>query len=150
MDKNIFERRERNFWNLMRENAKIETLTEEQHDALSDLANLRHQLHTNRGLLFNDEAPNDNLWKSYDHINEKLTACNLPTIDLPDYTEDFVTTMDYEIDNEGLSYSEWHEKYLEKFYDDMEEVNDKIKAYLRAIDEKYGTKYAPRGATRLY
>ena len=84
MDKNIFERRERNFWNLMRENAEIETLTEEQHDALSDLANLRHQLHTNRDLLFNDEAPNDNLWKSYDHINEKLTACNLTKIDLPD------------------------------------------------------------------
>ena len=144
-------RREINFWNLMRENAEIETLTEEQHDTLAQLANLRHRLHVNTENLFNIEAPgHEQLWHEYALINETLTACNLPTIDLPDYIEDFVTSFDYDIDDEGLSYSEWWKKYLEKFYDDMEEVNDKIEAYLRAIDEKNSTKYAPTGVARLY
>ena len=151
MDKNIFERRERNFWNLMEQNVKIDTLTEEQHKTLANLANLRHQLHVSKEDLFNDESATGNdLWHTYDSIDEKLTECGLEPMGLPDYTEDFITSLDYDIDDKGLSYEEWYEEEYCVFVDQMEEVNEKIETYLRSIDEKYGTKYAPTGATRLY
>lgn len=151
MDKSIFERRLRNFENLMAKNAEVETLTEEQHAALAALAHLRHELHTNWDVLFNDEAGgNKSLWKRYSEIDENMSSCGLEPLGLPDYTESFTTSMDYEIDSEGMDYHEWYEEYFSVFCDEMEGVNDTIENYLEKIDKEHGTKYAPTGMTRLY
>lgn len=148
MEKRIFENRKRNFWNLMEKNAENNSLTREQHDALADLANLRHNLHVNRENLFNYEADSP-LWKEYDSINERLTSVDLEPVTLPD-SESFTTSLDYDIDNNGLNLQEWWEEYYPVFSDEMENVNKIIEKYLEDIDKKHGTKYAPTGLTRLY
>ena len=147
--KNKLERRTENFWNLMAKNAEIKTLTPEQHEALANLANLRHTLHSNQETLFNDEADNTATWQAYDNINETLNACGLDSIDLP-ASEDRTTNIKYDIDNEGLNLEEWTEKYYPVFVEEMDTINKSIESYLEAIDKEHGTKYAPTGKTRLY
>lgn len=149
MNKKIFENRARNFWELMAKNAEVETLTQEQHAALADLANLRHTLHSNQETLFNDEADNTATWEAYDNINETLNACGLDSIDLP-ASEDLTTNINYDIDNEGLNLEEWTNKFYPVFVEEMDAINKTIESYLEAIDKEHGTKYAPTGATRLY
>ena len=149
MNKKIFENRARNFWELMAKNAEVETLTQEQHAALADLANLRHILHSSHETLFNDEADNAQTWQAYDEINNTLTACGLDIIDLP-ASEDLTTNINYDIDNEGLNLEEWTNKYYPVFVEEMDTINKSIESYLEAIDKEHGTKYAPTGKTRLY
>ena len=133
----------------MAKNAEVETLTQEQHAALADLANLRHTLHSKQETLFNDEADNIATWQAYDNINEALNACGLDIIDLP-ASEDLTTNINYDIDNEGLNLEEWTEKYYPVFIEEMDAINKTIEKYLETIDKAHGTKYAPTGATRLY
>lgn len=149
MDKKLFERRESNFWKLMEENAKIETLTEEQHNTLANLANLRHTLHTNQEILFNDEADNAQIWKEYEEINEALSICDLDELQLP-APDELTTSYGYDIDDEGLNLEEWTDKYYPVFVEEMDNINKTIENYLEAIDKEHGTKYAPTGKTRLY
>lgn len=49
-------------------------------------------------------------------------------------------------------YSLWEEEsgYISKLWDMLEDYNNIIERYLKAIDEKYGTNYCPTGSTRLF
>ena len=149
MGNSVFEKRQKNFWNLMDQNAEKRTLTKKQHAVLAYLSNLRHQLHTSQKDLFNDESGTP-LWREYNSIDKELIKSGLEPIGLPDYTEAFTTSMDYENDDKGLSYEEWYEENFFVFGDEMEEINNMIEKYLEDIDKKHGTKYAPTGRARLY
>lgn len=135
----------------MEENARINTLTEEQHNALATICSIRHQLHCNTKALFNaDSADFNNLFDQYDSINDILTSAKLsPIQDLLD-SEEIISTIDYEADDEGMNFNDWWDSHLEEAYDQWEDINSKIEAYLREIDEKHGSEYAPTGKTRLY
>lgn len=58
-----YEAKRRYVEKIMQENAEVETLTEEQHEALQELARIRHEIHSSWETMWNDEA-NDNprLW----------------------------------------------------------------------------------------
>ena len=136
----------------MEENARIKTLTEEQHNALAEICYIRHHLHCNWESLFNAESANFNeLFDQYDSINDILTSANLPPIQgLPDSDEEIITTIDYEADDEGMNFTDWYDSHIEEAYYQWEDINNKIEAYLRNIDALHGTKYEPTGSTRLY
>lgn len=134
----------------MEENRKVSTLTEEQHNALAEICRIRHELHCNHETLFNEEAANCVLYNEYSTINEILTKASLEKIsELPDI-EDIISTLDYDIDSEGLNLEEWWDKYYPVACEQWEEINRKIENYLAIIDKKHGTNYAPSGATRLF
>ena len=135
---------------LMTENAEVETLTEEQHDALAELCRIRHNIHTSAESFFNAESADHNeLWNyiysdtdQYGYINTLLVNNNLPTINFDINALDYCTTSDYS--DMGLSYDE----ALEEVCNMVEAVNEKIENYLRQIDKEHGTHYAPTGHAR--
>ena len=128
------------------------TLTDEQHDILSELCGIRHELHTmnwNRAWLI-DSTENrmiyDYISSENEHsINERLLKVNLPgiewDIDLDELCEQQIC--------EELAYSdeEMEEEY-NKWLNLKEEINAKIEEYLHSIDIKHGTEYEPIGEFR--
>ncbi len=160
-------------------------LTEEQISAIEDICRLRHDIHTTSWEdVYNSESPeHDTVNDTLIAINELISANNLPSLDIDEYTysEDWALDIDwYEI---GEVQPEYYEKARNKIdngfvlgqgglypindIDELanhlwlehackvnsaiiEKINNKIEEWLRAIDEEYGTYYAPTGGQRLY
>jgi hypothetical protein len=147
------------------ENAKIDTLTAEQHDTLAWLCSVRHKIHTNQESFFWAESGAfDELWKYIDEkINNTLSACGLEPIPFGSSLDVWTDSLIFELKDEFVE--ECGDQYelseesdmatllsagLEIMYDKVGEYNKQIEAYLQNIDEKHGTRYAPTCATRLY
>lgn len=76
-------------------------------------------------------------------INEMLTSARLDKINF-EYDElEMVTDVDYA--DMGYSYDD----AIQFIYDTTEKFNEEIERYLREIDRKHGTHYAPTGMARL-
>lgn len=154
-----YEAKRRYVEKIMRENAEIETLTEEQHNALQKLASIRHKIHTSWESLWNYESGDyDTLWGYIDYgINEMLVEANLPTIDFNYESGDIPTEADYldlteeEREEYGNDSWTWREESgaFDEFTDFLNEVNNKIEDYLMKVDKEHGTHYAPTGFERL-
>ena len=163
LTKEAYEGKERFAERRMMENAEIETLTEEQHDALSWLCTIRHDMHGNQEAFFLDESgSHEKYWDYIEHgINDRLIAAKLPKIEFKYTIEDYNT--------DGIVLDELREEYGDSRYNECEEeanakfeearqkmislagsFNSEIERYLREIDEEHGTKYCPGGHTRLY
>jgi len=171
INKEGYERKREWAANRMAANKEINTLTEEQHDALANLASFRHELHTNQKSLFNTGSANyDNFWKmiwdgeanEFSELNEKLNEVGLPL--LPRYSPlELSNDMDFndvEIIDGDIIYEvgidseneRWQDKYdyaYSEVIDYAEKINTDIENYLSEIDEKYDTNYTPTGASRL-
>lgn len=130
-------------------------MTEKQTEAITDLCRIRHWLHCNCSKLYNTQCSEYNELTGYidGGIAEMLSNVGLPSENMAwDYTDliqddymDFVEDRDND--------EEMREAYEEAYnscYDFMSKVNKDIEKYLREIDEKYNTSYAPSGCTRLY
>ena len=154
------------------------TLTEEQHDVLEWICTIRHDMHTSKESIWdgNLEAlrPFDNSC-GIPEIESRIKEAGLPEFCMGfDYVE-LVTADDYHnviSDSERDKWEEKAEEYnsshpdgmwhcgasmwkeesgeYEKFLNDLEFLNESIEKYLKTIDEKHGTNYAPTGYTRIY
>ena len=142
---------------IMAANREKETLTEDQCDAIEELCSFRHELHCNQKALFHTGSSDySQYWDNIGYcghesdINEALRKAGLPIIFnheedvLP--TDDDVDSDEYETDDD---YQEEYDELLREVLAFASGVNKEIENYLRAIDEEYGTEYAPSGATRL-
>lgn len=92
MTKEFWERKQRNIEKRMIENAKIETLTEDQHAALETVCRMRHKLHTSQKEMFIGNAPEieryvDCSTSDSCEMNDILTESGLKPID---FNIDFV------------------------------------------------------------
>jgi len=169
----LFEAKQRYADNRNKENAKIKTLTEEQHSALSDLARVRHEFHSSIDTMVKN---GDVFGKNETNLiiaNIELQKSGLkkipfiPIVDEGDigYTsiDDNITPLDVLIETgEGLdgedmpneeenevAYREWYEDNYHKIYEALDVWNGKIETYLKNIDKDHGTTYAPTGHARL-
>ena len=137
----------------MAANKEIETLTEEQHDALSWLCSVRHELHSNKDSFFISESSDSG--KLYDYIdfeiNQKLSECELPKINWSVPAFQITTDTDFYY---NIPESEQNDdKYFElksECYEQLEEINKDIEKYLRKVDEEHKTNYCPTGASRIF
>lgn len=159
---NRYEAKEAYVDRIMRENASIDTLTEEQHSALSALARIRHEIHTNyiRSFEHNSDVEKYIDDESSSCVNILLKDAHLDPIDFNVSIEDIPSDYDYfeflskdernEWDEKG-GYSAWKEEsgIFNDFCNIWENINDKIETYLREIDKIHGTNYAPSGMARL-
>ena len=154
LDKKAYEGKREWAAKRMAENAKIETLTEKQHDVLQWLCTVRHDVHCNQEDFFNDEASNNSVYLDYIDdgnglgiIQERLIEVNLPNLRWSFSIDDYMTDgMCYE-----LEYTEdetEHER--ENCLDMAKKFNNDIEEYLANIDKEHGTNYCPSGATRIY
>ena len=164
--KQMYERKQSYVENLMSKNARVDTLTEEQHNALESLCTKRHEFHSSTKKMFYSEVPQYEYWNWFDgEINDELSKAGLPTIDFPDTTE-IPCDADYELLSDEEQ-EEWERKVqtsnhltsgfaawfeysdvYDEYCDICESINKQIEDYLRAIDEEYGTHYAPTGCAR--
>jgi len=157
LTKDQYERRNENAAKRMQENAEIETLTEEQHEALSELCSTRHDLHSDkRSVIVSDDGTKKELVK----INEQLLELDMPTMsfiptDQADYIDiddiDELLTIDDDVPESGTDeYQNWYNTNYERISNELEELNKKIENYLAEIDEKFGTNYCPTGSLRIF
>ena len=158
-----------------RENSTVETLTEEQHNTLAWLCEIRHNIHVSGDAMFNTESSEYSYWDYLDmngergEINNALGEVELPLIEWNGLGEDTPNSSDYtyvlteedriEWENKAEAanlpyggYTLWIEEGEEYqyFLEDKEKINDIIEKYLRNIDRQHGTNYCPTGLTRLY
>jgi hypothetical protein len=128
----------------MQENAKVETLTELQHDALANLCTARHNIHSNmKHIIISDENgyKQSIITCNADLLERGLTPMSFVGTDMSDYIDiDSISEIgedDYEEDYERISV-------------ELEKLNKKIENYLSEIDNKYGTSYCPTGKQRIF
>lgn len=143
--KEVFDRRRESFWDHMEKQKEIRTLTEEKHNILSELAELRHRIHTCGDGMYLTESADYGMWEELRYIREKLRLSGLGDIE---FNEEEVPT-----DNDryyGIieDSDEAEKENREEYYESISELNEKIEDFLKKIDEKHGTNYAPTGAFR--
>ena len=128
------------------ENSKIDTLSEEQHDALAWLCMIRHDMHVSKDSFFlSESADHEKYWGYVEReISDRLRSVNLPSFDFRFDEADYITDYTYEVD--GLDYESAYLQTMEY----IEGFNRYIESYLRDIDSMHGTQYAPTGYSRIY
>lgn len=128
------------------QNARVDSLSEEEHSTLRELCRIRHNVHSSKREMYNGEYTSP-LFRELYEISRKIKALNLGQIDIP-LLDEFPTSLDRDngiIDDTD----EAEEENVELFNNMMEQINDDIERILRQIDKDYGTKYAPTGKQRL-
>ncbi len=127
-------------------------------ELVTELCRVRHEMHCNIDkLVWSSERGVREYGDSIVEINFKLMESGYRYIDsLPSGEEDYIEieTIDliYETEDLPLDDDE-REEYIsakyEELYDQWEEVNDQIEAYLCSIDKEYGTSWCPSGIQRM-
>ena len=130
-------------------------LTEDQHDALANLARVRHNLHSNLEALAHGTDSGRDIERDLIRANNRLYEQGIPVEGIPYDEADY-----FEIDNLDDERNFAHDNGTELSAEDEDEivanalrewdkVNFRIEDYLRKIDEQNGTDYAPTGAQRF-
>lgn len=132
-------------------------LTEEQISAIENICRLRHEIHTTSWEdVYNSESP------EHDTVDDALIAIWYENGEVqPEYygkarnkiDNGFVFGKDgyFPINTiDDLALNLWIEHVSDVNSAIIEEINDKIEKWLRAIDKQYETHYAPTGNQRLY
>ena len=147
---NKWEAKERFVEKKMAENAKVETLTDDQHEVLAWLCSVRHEMHTNPEHFFYSEWTKFGyFWdlisneEGFSEINTRLLSVGLDPIDFSFVSPDDAS-FDFLCDSE-----EEYEDGLAQTYEMVDKINKTIEDYLVGIDKKHGTSYCPSGLARL-
>lgn len=149
----------------MENNKKITKLTEEQHRELAELCSKRHEMHTCGDSMFYTESSYYDLHDYFREFDLEIKGIKAPNLN----TEEWVSDFDYYIeieefdkndydDNGNYIYNkeieekkcEIRDRLLDQYFEQKEELNNKIESYLKNIDKKYGTNYCPTGASRIF
>jgi hypothetical protein len=161
LDKEVYERKAAYAERKMRKNAEVETLTEEQHEALSDICRIRHMMHSNMacGLYYTNSSDYNN----WDYIDTACCENNLikeiiDNAQLPEWDWKFDmsdVTMDYDLslsdfDDDENEYNAAADKAISAISRIIERWNSSIESYLKKIDEEHGTEYCPNGSSRIF
>lgn len=159
--KEVYERKQRYAERKMRQNAEVESLTEEQHDALAALCTFRHEFHSMKVSHFvNSEAPDNDLLEMIDdaygepEINVALEEVGLEPISFPSSVDlptdvDWFECMTKEEKAEYKDFSDFCNSCADRWSEYKEEVNTLIEQYLKKIDQEHGTQYSPTGIGRF-
>lgn len=158
LNKRQYEARERNAVarNLENEAKGISAgMTREQAGLITDLCSLRHELHSSIGSLIKSET---DMGTRLIRLNAAIMKSGVECMDfIPTDETDYIDidTIEglYEYDEvpeDDDERQEWYDSNHERIYADWENLNSQIEGYLRAIDERYGTKFAPSGKLRIF
>lgn len=158
--KAIFEKRVINAAKRMLENkekGRSVGLNERQADALAGLARARHDFHSNMNAVIKGDDSGDRIKKSLLDAIVEIDNAGLPSVKGVPY--EMITDNNGYIDIDGISdlYEylgkegvDWNfDDEWRRIADEVGAANVEIEKYLRDIDSKYGTKYAPTGKFRF-
>ena len=133
-------------------------MTEEQADLMTRLCSLRHELHSNLADCANSSE--NGILVKIDKLNENIEISGLSGVSfsadcgevgmiddidgLLEYGEDVPE------DHDSKEYEEWYYDNKNRIIGELQQANDEIEAYLKEIDNKYGTSFCPTGVLRIY
>lgn len=132
-------------------------MTEEQAEAIAHLCSARHEMHCNIDGLVSDGGYSF-IARRLQQTNEEIHNSGLPRLTcLPLYDDDCIHIDDMELltsydnppDDED-EFQNWYATNYERIYEEWSDLNDKIEDYLREIDEKFSTSFAPTGKLRNF
>lgn len=144
---------ERSYQN--QQTAQENGMSENEASLIAELCRVRHDIHSNMlGLAKSGGEELNELLRVKDDIN----ATNLPKLsfgrfDAPDYIDIDSIDLLYEIEDvpdDDDERKEWIDDNTERIVKEISELNTIIENYLREIDEKYNTSFAPTGALRIF
>jgi hypothetical protein len=147
LSKDQYSRRNENAAIRMQSNKSINSLTEEQHDALAFLCSARHNLHSQKDRAI--ESIENGLVQAIVFANVQIKESGLKAMsfvgtDVSDFIDiDTIDILDIDGDDE-------YDDEYNRISNDLEQLNDKIEKYLSEIDSKFGTNYAPTGLLRNF
>lgn len=147
LTKEQYDRRRENASIRHEENKNITILTEEQHEIIAEVCDMRHKIHSsgdelyNMQSLFSEEATT---W--LEDINSRLVTVGLLKIDNIPRAEDIPSAEDKYC---GVIEEDKEEENIVNFYSLMNELNNSIEQWLRSIDKEHGTNYCPTGTHRM-
>jgi len=150
-----YERRNEAAAQRMEKNAENTSLSEEQHEVLAELCSIRHKMHCHPNGFWISESCDYRIFFNYidSEINELLRNAGLPAIKFPDATNcPSDADWDMELNQSDYSDDEWEDMMDDAHHEALnfaEKINTIIEDYLKKIDEKHGTNYAPTGALRF-
>lgn len=147
LTKEQYERRTENAVRRHDGNKHITTLTEEQHNIIAEVCDMRHKIHSSGDELYYVESVfSSEASRWLEEINSRLITVRLPHIDNIPCAEDMPTAEDKYC---GIIEEETEEENVEKFYSMMNELNNSIEQWLTRIDAEHGTNYCPTGTHRM-
>lgn len=131
-------------------------MTEEQADVMERMCCLRHRIHSDKPIVSDDGNIREILAELIlDTIAVGLDWDKLHNIPIEDYGEPFVNidTMDevyemYDAPEDGRE--DWTASHMARISSEWESVNGQIEDFMRDVDARYGTSYAPTGKQRIY
>lgn len=127
-------------------------------ELVTELCRVRHEMHCNiDNLVKSSELDAMDIRQSIVEVNSELRESGYDYIDsLPSSVGDYIEieSIDFIEDTEDLpSDDDEREEYIsakyEELYDQWEDVNEQIEAYLLSIDKEYGTSWCPSGIQRM-
>ena len=146
LTKEDYSRRNENAAKRILENSKNDSLTEEQHEAISMLCTARHELHSNKrhAIIEDDKGLKQAIvFANVAILKSGIEPMNFVGTDSSDYIDiDSLNELDYEEEDYDSEY--------ERISSELETLNSKIEKYLSEIDNSYNTNYAPTGAQRIF
>lgn len=147
LDKEAYERKREWAAKRMTENSLIDSLAPEQHEVLSWLCSVRHDVHCNQeAFWYSEYSGHSEYWDYINYIiNDKLKSVNLPCIEWSFSPDDYMTdSICYEL---GYDDDEIEEEMKNCF--NMSNIfNNDIEHFLLKFDKEHGTNYCPSGFTR--
>jgi len=130
------------------------SLSDEQHDLMSEICSMRHEIHSNQDSLYNTES--GSFKKYFDWLNDESDECingKLKNSGLPimEWSIDIICMPCDNDRYEGVidNTDEAEEENRDEFYEQCNVINNDIENYLRNIDDKHGTNYCPSGFLRI-
>ena len=135
-------------------------LSEEQIDFIENVCTMRHLMHTNIYALYNvQNAMYDKLSIWLYNLRDDIIKFNLPkikfSVDLNfvdnSSTWDEIDSLDFacESEEEIEAKEKARQKYEAQAILDYYEIHDDVENWLRKVDKKYKTEYAPSGMSRF-
>lgn len=127
-------------------------------ELISRVCALRHEFHCNMDRIAEFGREGSMALRELNELDEKLSDRGLPTIEgLPCEADmDCMDGLTYYYgedvpeDHDSEEFREWYNEEFDRILDELNEGNNAIERYLKSIDDKYGTHFAPTGAQRIY
>lgn len=156
LTKEAYERKARYVEKRMKKNKEIESLTEEQHDALSWLCAIRHEMHCEEQCFFHSESGEYAEFWGYIGVDEDGEIVKrIKSVGLPEFKWSFSNCALNLPDDDSVCYElgyteEEIEEQRGKMLELAKKINNDIERYLLGVDHKFGVDYCPAGLTRIY
>lgn len=127
-------------------------------ELISRVCALRHEFHCHMEDIAKYGSQGSEALRELNELDGILYDRGLPTIEGLPCEEDmddmdgltYYYGDDVPEDHDSEEFWEWYNENFDRILDELNDGNNAIERYLKSIDDKYGTHFAPTGAQRIF